>query len=66
MHASAPVSPGDVIAGKYRVERVLGQGDMGIVVSAVHEELGERVALKFLLGDAVTDASRARFLRSSP
>ena len=24
-----PLSPGDVIAGKYRVERVLGKGGMG-------------------------------------
>ncbi len=66
MSVPAPVSPGELIAGKYRVERVLGQGGMGIVVAALHEELGERVALKFLLGDAVTDASRAgRFIREA-
>jgi serine/threonine protein kinase len=41
----SPVAKGDVIAGKYRVEDVLGQGGMGVVVAARHTELGERVAL---------------------
>jgi eukaryotic-like serine/threonine-protein kinase len=45
----APVRPGDLLAGKYRVERVLGVGGMGVVVAARHEALRQRVALKFLL-----------------
>ena len=40
-------APGDVLAGKYRVERVLGAGGMGIVVAAHHLQLDEKVALKF-------------------
>jgi serine/threonine-protein kinase len=48
------VREGDVIAGKYRVERVLGAGGMGVVVAARHLELKQRVAIKFLLGDAMT------------
>jgi hypothetical protein len=44
----APVEPGEILAGKYKVERVLGQGGMGVVVAAMHVELDERVALKFL------------------
>ncbi|MFO0678404.1 MAG: protein kinase [Polyangiaceae bacterium] len=45
---SALITPGARVAGKYRVERVLKSGGMGIVVAAVHEGLGERVAIKFL------------------
>jgi eukaryotic-like serine/threonine-protein kinase len=41
--------PGSLLAGKYRVERALGQGGMGTVVAARHEQLGQRVAVKFLL-----------------
>jgi serine/threonine-protein kinase len=48
-----PVSPGDVLAGKYRVEHVLGKGGMGLVVAATHLQLEQLVALKFLLPDAL-------------
>jgi serine/threonine-protein kinase len=48
-HDLAPVLPGETLAGKYRVERVLGHGGMGLVVAARHLELDERVAIKFLL-----------------
>ncbi|HEX6277135.1 MAG TPA: serine/threonine-protein kinase [Polyangiaceae bacterium] len=47
-----PVREGDVVLGKYAIERVLGEGGMGFVVAARHLELGERVALKFLLPEA--------------
>jgi serine/threonine protein kinase len=51
---NAPVAPGDVLLGKYRVERVLGQGGMGVVVAARHQELGELFAIKFLLPHAMS------------
>src|SRR5262249_40943855 len=43
------------LAGKYRVERVLGQGGMGVVVAARHVQLGELVAIKFLLSEMTVD-----------
>jgi serine/threonine-protein kinase len=63
---SSPVAIGSLIAGKYRVERVLGQGGMGVVVVATHDELDQRVAIKFLLPDALTDADWvSRFAREA-
>jgi serine/threonine-protein kinase len=38
---------GELVAGKYRIERVLGQGGIGIVMVAQHLLLRERVAIKF-------------------
>src|SRR5450755_1079256 len=46
--AESPVSEGQILAGKYRVEKVLGSGGMGVVVAAWHLELEQRVAVKFL------------------
>ena len=42
------VGVGDVVAGKYRVESVLGFGGMAFVLSAKHVHLDEHFALKFL------------------
>jgi serine/threonine-protein kinase len=59
-------SEGDVLAGKFRIERVLGVGGMGMVVSAMHLHLDERVAIKFLLPEALTNAEAvARFGREA-
>ncbi len=63
---AAPTEPGAVLANKYRVERVLGQGGMGVVVEARHLALDERVALKFLLPEfAQHKEAAARFLREA-
>jgi serine/threonine-protein kinase len=60
------VRPGDVLAGKYRVDRVLGAGGMGIVVAAHHIGLDERVAIKFLLPEMLAHGEAvARFAREA-
>src|SRR6188768_352375 len=57
---------GQLLAGKYRVERVLGQGGMGVVVAAHHVVLDEVVAIKFLLPEALRSAEAvARFEREA-
>ena len=54
------IREGDLIAGKYRVDRVLGTGGMGVVVAARHLRLEELVAIKLLLPDALADADAVR------
>ncbi len=56
--------PGQVLLGKYRIERVLGVGGMGAVVLAMHLQLEERVAIKFLLSSVARQPDMVeRFLR---
>ena len=58
------VRPGDVIASKYRVEKVLGAGGMGVVVAARHIALGNLVAIKLMQPRAVAvKGALERFLR---
>lgn len=59
--AEASFLPGEVVDGKYRVERVLGRGGMGIVLLARNLLLEERVAIKVLAGKS-TPALRSRLL----
>jgi serine/threonine-protein kinase len=46
--AAVPVAVGEMIAGKYRIERVIGSGGMGMVVAAWHVQLDQLVAVKLL------------------
>jgi serine/threonine-protein kinase len=39
---------GTVVAGKYRVDRLIGTGAMGAVFAATHEALGRQVAIKMM------------------
>lgn len=63
---SAAIRAGDVIGGKYRVERVIGQGGMGTVVRARHTLLEQDVAIKVLANELSADPQyAARFLREA-
>lgn len=61
-----PVKEGDILASKYRVEKVIGAGGMGVVVAATQLEIERRVALKFLLPQlAESDDLIGRFMREA-
>jgi serine/threonine protein kinase len=68
LSASAATSPqaGDLIAGKYLVKGVIGQGGVGVVVAADHQTLRCPVAIKFLRpGLAYSPELVRRFLREA-
>jgi serine/threonine-protein kinase len=48
--------PTDLVAGKYKLTRLLGRGGMGSVWEGVHTTLGNRVACKFIEPQYVSSA----------
>jgi serine/threonine protein kinase len=66
---STPQSPlpiGSIISDKYRIERIVGKGGMGIVFAARHIKLDEPVAIKLMLSDDLCNReSVERFLREA-
>ncbi|MGE5786917.1 MAG: protein kinase domain-containing protein [Myxococcales bacterium] len=70
MQTASPIvvnsSVGDLVAGKYRIERILSEGGMGCVVAARHTDLDELVAIKLLLPWAVGNSEAvARFAQEA-
>src|SRR5262249_45135836 len=58
--------PGDIVGDKYESESILGTGAMGVVFSALHIDLGQRYAIKFLHPQLAQDnAAITRFLREA-
>src|SRR5262245_40438924 len=55
--ASSPpvLAPEDVLGGRFRIVRFVGQGGMGEVYEAEHLDLRERVALKVVRADIAGD-----------
>ncbi|MEZ4263670.1 MAG: serine/threonine-protein kinase [Polyangiaceae bacterium] len=69
-HATEPIEGvpkvGDVVAGKYRVDAILGVGGMGVVLAVTHTTIGEAYAMKCLLPGGATDPETiARFRREA-
>jgi len=60
--SDADVVPQELVAGKYRLVRLLGRGGMGSVWEGVHTSLGTRVAVKFIEAEYAGSAeARQRF-----
>ncbi|HKO53292.1 MAG TPA: serine/threonine-protein kinase [Polyangiaceae bacterium] len=61
-----PIAVGQVVAQKYRVDRFIGQGGMGVVVAGFHLELDQPVAIKFLVSESGLESEGAeRFRREA-
>jgi serine/threonine-protein kinase len=64
--AASPLQPGALVAGRYRIERLIGIGGMGAVYEATQVSIQRRVALKVLRSDFADDpAMVARFQREA-
>ncbi len=50
-----PVEVGDTLAGKYRVDAVVGAGGMGVVLAATHLDLDRKVAVKLIRPELTED-----------
>jgi eukaryotic-like serine/threonine-protein kinase len=58
--------PGECLAGKYVVDRVIGAGGMSVVVGAFHQGLRQKVAIKVLsTSKSLPPDGVARFLREA-
>ena len=60
------VEIGQILGEKYRVDAILGQGGMGVVVRCTHLGLDEQVAIKMLRRDVLDDYDAVtRFIREA-
>ncbi|HEX7665686.1 MAG TPA: serine/threonine-protein kinase [Polyangiaceae bacterium] len=63
---NAPLKPGTIVAGRYRVEQQIGEGGMGAVYLVRHVRTDEMLALKLLHADVLKDATAVeRFRREA-
>src|SRR5262245_12500273 len=65
-HGSETIQPGTVLAGRYRIERQLGEGGMGSVYLVEHVHTDQKLAVKILHSAVVKDAAALdRFRREA-
>ncbi len=63
---SQDLASGQILLGRYRLDRRLDEGGMSVVWAATHALTGKQVALKLLKADAAKDeATRRRMLREA-
>ena len=65
MTPSVSPTPVPETLGRYRVERALGEGGMGIVYAAVDSRLGRRVAIKRVRDHTADPSARERLWREA-
>ncbi|HET7545337.1 MAG TPA: serine/threonine-protein kinase, partial [Polyangiaceae bacterium] len=64
--AALEILPGEVLAGRYRVESELGRGGMGVVLAVRHIALDTRMALKVMRPEVAAEPESARrFVREA-
>jgi serine/threonine-protein kinase len=64
--SDAPLKPGRIVAGRYRIEQQIGEGGMGAVYLVRHVRTDEMLALKVLHADVLKDATAVeRFRREA-
>ena len=57
---------GAILCGKYRIDRVVAEGGLGIVLAATHVQIGQRVAIKYLKPSAAAQKAVVdRFIREA-
>lgn len=56
---------GRVIDGRYRIEKLLGEGAVGVVYRALDAKTGHHVAVKIWLDESLDEQTRGRFTREA-
>jgi serine/threonine protein kinase len=66
MTSVPPIEPGSVVAGRFHLDRLIGEGGMGTVWAATHTVTRKPVALKLLKPERASDPNlRQRFEREA-
>ena len=62
---STELKQGEVLGGKFRIERLVGRGGMGVVMEATNVQLDQKVASKLLARKADDPNVAERFMREA-